>query len=85
MQERYNGSKENALHRHYLRFLAQTTNQEQAFMWLAKGSLKSSAEALLIAAQVQTLNTKTHAKNIMKAQEMGSVDYVANVRKPRRT
>jgi len=50
-QERYNGWKEKALHGHYLQTLPQETDPVQTFSWLAKGNLKPSTEALLVAAQ----------------------------------
>ena len=65
-QERYNGWKGKKLHGHFLQSLPQEADPVQTFKWLAKGNLQPSTEALLVAAQEQALNTKAHAKNILK-------------------
>ncbi len=69
--EKYNGWKEKTLHGHYLRTLPQEAGLVETFRWLAKGNLKQSTEALLVAAQDQALNTKAHAKNILKVTRDG--------------
>jgi len=70
-QERYNGWKEKTLHGHFLRTLPQEADPVQTFRWLTKGNLNPSTEAILVAAQDQALNTKAHAKNILKCTRDG--------------
>jgi hypothetical protein len=61
--------KNKVMHGQYIRSLArQLISEEDTFLWLSKGDLKSETESEIVAAQDQALQTKYNATKILNTE-----------------
>ena len=64
--DRVNSWTQKPMHGQYPRQIENITKKTNAYSWLKEANLKIQTEALMIAAQDQSLNTKAHKTHIMK-------------------
>jgi len=61
--------KNKVMHGHYIRNIdRQLISEEETFLWLSKGDLKAETESEIVAAQDQTLQTKSYATKILNTE-----------------
>lgn len=61
--------KEKPMHRMYDRHIAQVTGLTESYQWVERARLKGSTEALIMAAQEQTLSTRTIEAQIYNTRQ----------------
>jgi hypothetical protein len=56
-------------------------SEEDTFLWLSKGDLKVETESEIVAAQDQTLQTKTMQQKYCTQKKIANTDYVISLRR----
>jgi hypothetical protein len=72
--------KNKVMHGQYIRNMdRQLISEEDTFLWLSKGNLKTETESERVAAQDQALHTKYYAIKVFNSQTDINADFANNL------